>query len=505
MKFRDYQKKAVQSVYASARSGSKQSVICSPVGSGKSVIMAELCRVARRPIVISPSLPLLDQLVSNLGVWLNEPIEVEQGDNRASSVMWFRSRVRVTSRASMLSRNRYAGRAYDGTSLVIVDECHVGITPRMEAMLRYYEQMGAHIVGLSATPYRGKGKPLPYWDRPCFSYSLLEAINDGWLVRPRAFLSEMKAVDLSLIDEVAHEWDKKQLAAVLTAEHAVQEIASLVLQTFNRMPSAVYCHCVLQAKLVAEVLTRYGHKVSVVWGSQQKFDREANMEAFRSGESKIICNVGVLAYGWDHPQLRNIYNAAPTQSLSRYEQRIGRGTRTMPGDVDADMTKEERLASIAAGEKPEFFIYDLTDTSRATQLVNALDVLDAKTPENEERRERFMKAAESGVDVIEESKNQDAIDEQQRLLAAAELKKQRSRLIVGMTFDHESRDLFSAPTEKKERGWRMLWGPYKGQTLRSMPTSYLQYVERVTKKESPFKKAVRGELSDRTKKIRPQD
>lgn len=500
--FRPYQREGCDAVIGEARLGRKNAVLCSPVGSGKSVMMAELCRVARRPVVISPSLPLLFQLHGNLQRWLDEKVDVEQGQNRAEFYAGLRKRIIVASRDSMLSRSRFKGKAFDGTSLVIVDECHIGVTPRLVEMLRHFEEQGAFVVGLSATPYRAKGKPLPYWNRPCFSYSLLSAIEDGWLVRPKVHLSQVNSVDLTMVDIVAHEWDKRQLAAVLSAEKAVQEIASLVLQTFNQQSSAVYCHCVSQAKLVAEVISRYGHKVSIVYSKQLLAERQANMEAFRTGESKIIVNVGVLAYGWDHPELRNIYNAAPTQSLSRYEQRIGRGTRTLPGVLQSGMSHEERLAAIAGSAKPHFTIYDITDSSRSIRLVNALDILDAKSTEDRERRLRMMKKMEDGVDVLEEKPEQDAIDEAKRLLELQELKAKRQKLVVGMTWDHESVDPFGgeAPA-KKERGARMLWGKYRGQLIRNLPTDYLQYVyQSERKKDGWLAKSVASEIDKRLRR-----
>jgi superfamily II DNA or RNA helicase len=222
------------------------------------------------------------------------------------------------------------------------------------------------------------------------------------------------------------------------------------------------------------------------------------MDAFTSGEAKIICNVGVLAYGWDFPELRNIYNAAPTQSIAKYEQRIGRGTRAIGGTIRNDMTQEERLAAIAASAKPDFNIYDITDSSRAIQLVNALDVLDAASREDRERRLRMMAKMEEGSDVIAEAADQDRIDEEKRLLAAQELKEKRQRLVVGMTFGHEDRDPFEKPLEsRKQRGWRMLWGPYKGELIRDLPTGYLKAVHGKQKKDSPLVRAIGTEIQNR--------
>lgn len=490
IQLRDYQESAVRKVCSSAKAGDRRIVVCQPVGSGKTEVMAELCRRAKYPLVIAPLIDLMKQARDRLELRLDERCDIEQGGMRAD----LRRRVIVGSRDSLLSNDRYKGNAYDRVSLVLVDECHVGITPRLEAMLKRFED-GATVVGFSATPYKGKGKALRYWPRPQVVYSLWDGIGDGYLVSPKCFLSQSTSLDMSLIDEVCGEWDKTQLAAVLTAEHFVQEVSSLVLKTYKKEPSVVYACNVRQAQLLAEVFGRYGTGVSIVHSKQNIVERKKNMDAFLAGETRIIINVGILGYGWDHPELRNIYMAAPTRSLSRYEQRLGRGTRALPGVLVPGMTREERLAAIASSGKPHFNIYDITDSSRSHQLLNALDVLDHKSRACAKRRERIgLSLSMDGTDAVEAIKQADEFDLAEMEAKAAELKEKRRKLLVGVNFSHDTRDLFSEPEVKKGKGWRMLYGKYKGQRLDSLPESYLKWVHESTKKESPFKRAVQMEL-----------
>lgn len=497
---RDYQQSAVRSVCLAAKRGERRIVVCQPVGSGKTEVMAELCRIARYPLGVVPLVDLMWQFSDRMELRLGERCGIEQGGNYAECIEGLRSRVIVGSRDSLLSNDRYKARAYEKVTLVLVDECHVGMTPRMEEMLRWYEDRGATIVGFSATPYKGKGKALRYWPRPQVVYSLMEGINDGYLVGPTCFLSESKAFDLTMVDEVSGEWNKSQLAAVLTAEHFAQEVTSLVLGTYRQMPSVVYASNVRQAKLLVEVFDRYGAKVSLVYGTQNPVERKANMDAFMQGDSKIIVNVGILGYGWDHPQLMNIYMAAPTKSLSRYEQRLGRGTRCLPGVVTPGMTRDERLQAIRESAKPTFNLYDITDSSRSHQLLSALDVLDAKSRKAAARREMMRsQLSMEGTDATAAIREADAFEMAELEAKAAEMMEKRKRLVVGVTFDHTTRDLFSEPEGPKRRGWRMMYGKYKGQQLDSIPESYLSWVMQSTKKESPFKQAVRRELGRRHK------
>lgn len=498
---RDYQQSSVGSVCSAAKRGERRVVVCQPVGSGKTEVMAELCRIARYPLVVVPLVDLMRQARDRIELRLGERCDIEQGGSYAESIMGLRQRVIVGSRDSLLSSGRYKATAYERVSLVLVDECHVGMTPRMEEMLRWFENRGATIVGFSATPYKGKGKALRYWPRPQVVYSLMQGIEDGYLVGPKCFLSESKSFDLTMVDEEAGEWDKTKLAAVLTAEHFAQEVTSLVLSTYKQQPSVVYACNRRQANLFMEVFDRYGAPASMVHCKQNPLERKANMDAFTSGESKIIVNVGILGYGWDYPELRNVYMAAPTRSLSRYEQRLGRGTRVLPGVIHPEMSREERLAAIAASDKPHFNIYDITDSSRSHQLLNALQVLDAKSRKKATRRERMSSMLSmEGTNAVEAIKEADAVDFAELEAQAQELIEKRKRLVVGVTFDHSTRDLFSEPEGPKRRGWRMMYGKYKGQPLDGIPESYLSWVLDCQKKETPFKSAVRTELNRRKEK-----
>lgn len=498
---RDYQKAAVAAVCKAAKQGRRKIVVCQPVGSGKTEVIAELCRIARYPLDIIPLVDLMRQHRDRLELRLGERCDIEQGGNYAESVEGLRRRVIVASRDSLLSSGRFKAKAYERVSLVLVDECHVGMTPRMEEMLRWFEDRGATIVGFSATPYKGKGKALRYWPRPEVVYSLLDGINDGYLVGPECFLSEAKSFDLTLVDEEAGEWNKQQLAAVLTAEHFAQEVTSLVLSTYRNEPSVVYACNRRQAELFRDVFDRYGARVSLVHCRQDEVERKANMDAFKAGDTKIILNVGILGYGWDFPALRNIYMAAPTRSLSRYEQRLGRGTRPLPGVIHPEMTRDERLAAIAASDKPHFRIFDITDSSRSHQLLNALQVLDAKSRKQAKRRERIASLLSmEGTDAVDAIRQADALELAELELKAQEIIEKRKRLVVGVTFDHDTRDLFSEPEGKKKRGWRMMYGKYKGVTLDSIPEGYLSWVLESQKKDTPFKYAVRKELNRRKEK-----
>jgi DNA repair protein RadD len=62
-------------------------------------------------------------------------------------------------------------------------------------------------------------------------------------------------------------------------------------------------------------------------GNTSREDRETIFTCFWSGETRIVCNVGVLTTGVDL-DVRCIIDAKPTQSRILFVQTIGRGLRT---------------------------------------------------------------------------------------------------------------------------------------------------------------------------------
>lgn len=499
---RPYQQAGICSGIAAAKRGRHRNVICIPTGGGKSAMIAEMARLSQgRVLVIVPSLPLLSQMHRSLENMLEERVDLEQGLFRANALPFYRSRVVLASRDSLLSNDRFKGDAFAGVTCVIVDECHVGITPRMAGMFVHFEEHGAFLFGFSATPYRGKGKALSYWDRPCHVYSLRDAVDDAWLVRPTVHLHEVKSLDFSFVDHVGDDWDETALSAVMNVEGLCQEVASLILQTYQHDPSVVYCRDVKQAKMLVEILERYGASPTLVYGSQDAEEREANMTAFVSGQSKILVNVAVLSYGWDFPALRRVYFASPQRSLSRYEQRVGRAMRTLTGTLEPGMDLAERRAAIASSAKPVSHIHDITDSSRSIQILNAFDVLDAITRSSKKRRASAMQAAEQGADLIATSEQLTAEEQIARLEQEEALREKRRRLLVGATIESSDRNPFDDPEKarKSKRGWRMLWGPHRGQLIRDLPADYLSHVSRKAKRMTPLITAIRQELQNRDK------
>jgi DNA repair protein RadD len=72
----------------------------------------------------------------------------------------------------------------------------------------------------------------------------------------------------------------------------------------------------------------------VVYGEQDKREREQTIERFKRGELRVLFNVRVLSTGFDYTGIDCIVLGISTASIALYYQIIGRGTRIDPEKVD---------------------------------------------------------------------------------------------------------------------------------------------------------------------------
>ena len=173
-------------------------------------------------------------------------------------------------------------------------------------------------------------------------------------------------------------------------------------------------------------------------------------------------------------------NAKPPKSKARYLQCLGRGTRALPGVLANGMTVAERGAAIAASGKPDWFMHDITSTVNFHSPITAIDILLQGSKEIIQKVKEKQEDKETTPEELDEALAE-AIKEQEALekLSREDEKRRRQGLVVGVTFDSQSRDLFATPDAKspKVRCYRFLYGRYKGMPLTSteVPESYISW------------------------------
>jgi ERCC4-related helicase len=79
---------------------------------------------------------------------------------------------------------------------------------------------------------------------------------------------------------------------------------------------------------------RLGRPGSPIAAALPQEHRRGILDRLRTGQTRVVVNVGVLSEGWDEPSLECIVIATSTRSQVKYAQIAGRGLRPYPGKTD---------------------------------------------------------------------------------------------------------------------------------------------------------------------------
>ena len=141
----------------------------------------------------------------------------------------------------------------------------------------------------------------------------------------------------------------------------------------------------------------------------------------------------------------------------------------MTGVLTNDMTLEQRRAAIAGSAKAFGRYFDLTHSTSGIKLCTPIDVFDNASREDEDRRNQMVAAASGeDVDVLE------IIEETSEEIRKKEIKEEeRQKAMLGVSFRTSDGDVFTE-TQESRRGWRMYWGPFRGQLMRKVPSGVLR-------------------------------
>jgi superfamily II DNA or RNA helicase len=246
------------------------------------------------------------------------------------------------------------------------------------------------------------------------------------------------------------------MEALKRAEMICHRIAEPTIREAQGRQAIVFCASVPQAERMAEVLRRHpGVTAREVIGSTDDEERSEIVSDFKAGRIQFLCLCQIGTEGFDAPGVELVVMARPTKSQALYKQMLGRGTRPLPGLVDAYDTAEERRAAIANSRKPHMTVLDFVGVSGRHKLVSTLDVLAGDMPE-ELRKEIAYEMAVSGetADAVAkgwEKKRKRDEDEQRRREEAEQRRREagereqqrRAQLKAAVEYKAEIVDPFS--------------------------------------------------------------
>jgi superfamily II DNA or RNA helicase len=271
--------------------------------------------------------------------------------------------------------------------LAIIDEGHHGTAKSWRAFRDYFRMNeNCKVLYLTATPKRGDGVALSkVCDSVAYSYSLLDAIEDGWLVPVRSQVVTVTDLNFAGIETVQGDFNRAQLEREMTQKVGhLHAIAVPTIEQAGDEQGIVYCAGLQHAQALADVMNTYKPGCAIhLNGKTEIEERRKWVGRFLDGYVQFLCVYGLFLEGFNAPKASHIIMARPTKNPSLYEQMLGRGTRTYPGTLDGleDVTPEERRAHIAVSPKPHMTVLDFAGNSGKHTICRATDLLGGKYSE----------------------------------------------------------------------------------------------------------------------------
>ncbi|MDO6488583.1 DEAD/DEAH box helicase [Colwellia sp. 6_MG-2023] len=390
---RDYQQEAVSKVLKHFKKTNESAVIVLPTGSGKSLVIAELARLAKRKILV---LTHVKELVEQNHQKF-ESYGVTAGIYSAG--LKLKETQHQVTFASIQSAARNLDDFNTPYSLIIIDECHRvnlastdltgehSVDPskgllidKSQSLLKdkaknapsdeskesagklgnsnQYQQIidklmqvnpELKLLGLTATPYRlgmgwiykkhYRGFVRTQEKRP-FEHCIYELplhylIKKNYLTKPNLVDATIEHYDFSsLRANASGDYSPTDINHLLNKNPRVtQSIIEQVIELGEkRQGIMIFAATVEHAKEVYSYLP--ATLSALITGATDNAERDALIKAFKRKDIKYLVNVSVLTTGFDAPHVDMIAILRPTQSVSLYQQIIGRGLRLSENKKD---------------------------------------------------------------------------------------------------------------------------------------------------------------------------
>ncbi|MDW5377122.1 DEAD/DEAH box helicase [Halomonas sp. HP20-15] len=351
---RPYQGQAVARVVEHFRASDEPAVVVLPTGSGKSLVIAELARLARgRVLVLAHVRELVEQNHAKYQAYGLEADIFSAGLGRKQAT---RQVVFGSVQSVVRNLDAFAGAdetADTGFTLLVIDECH-RVSPADDASYRKVidrlrrANPRLKVLGLTATPYRlgqgfiyhrhhhgmVRGEADCFFQDCVFEQPLRLMVKQGYLAPPTRVDASVERYDFSrLMPSSRGVYAEDDLNRVVRGHRATPVIVGEIIErAVERRGVMIFAATVAHAEEILGYLP--ADQAALITGATGSRERQRLIDDFKAQRLKYLVNVAVLTTGFDAPHVDLIAILRPTESVGLYQQIVGRGLRLAPGKQD---------------------------------------------------------------------------------------------------------------------------------------------------------------------------
>jgi len=380
-----------------------------PGGVGKTTVFAFLASYmwrehGIRTLVLENRDRLTEQTADRIRKETGLDVDVEKADQYASPY----TPIVVGCVQSLSKVNRLTSFSDSHFVLVVVDECHLCLSPSWLRIIHYFHYGAAslrdgwakpndgtykplaNIIGFTASPDLGSRKNLGdlfQGPKPCINYSFLDAIEEGWLVGIKEINVPVE-IDTRRF-RVKHsvegdEFNSTDQASAFTPE-VIEKLAKQIVLYGSDKKGICFMPSVDIARQMAATLTTMG--ITAIFVSGECIDKNEKTDVFaKSGNGTWLINCTIYTYGVDFPDVSAIAPFGAIISKAKYVQIVYRGTRVLDGTVNDSMTAEQRVAAIAASAKKELTLISPFYISERIHICEIYDMFGGIPPGSRGKR-----------------------------------------------------------------------------------------------------------------------
>jgi DNA repair protein RadD len=335
LELRDYQKDAINAFWDYVAKGGRSGIICAPTGSGKSLLVADICKTMIEAwkhthiVIVTHRAEIIEQ----------NKAEFESYYPEAKSAIYSAS----LNKKETDERVIFAGiqSIYKNVDklpkidLVIIDESHLVSQNEDSMYFRFISEIkhinkNVVILGLSATPYR---------------------LDSGILYEG----------ENRLFESLAGEFNKKDLELAADKDDLIKSAVDEIIEYgTDRKSWLVFAAGKDHAVHVCNEIKSRGITCAVVTDDTNIDERKRIIDDHKKQKIRALINVEIFTVGFNNPSVDLLVLMFATKSAAKFVQVCGRGTRTYPG-------KENCLILDYGQNFNRFGVLDEVNPSRGTK------------------------------------------------------------------------------------------------------------------------------------------
>ena len=329
IELRPYQEKLIADIRQSIANGHKRILVQAHVGAGKTIIAAEISRLAKekhkRSLFIAPRRQLVYQAADKFG-----KLGLSTGIIMAGEIGFNQPLSQVGSIDTLTARINRGAMLHPDAALVMADEAHAVYSASRLKFLDNYPL----VLGITATPALANGKGMGgFYTDIVQGPTMSEMVENGYLVPMRYFIGE--APDLANVKlDADGDFQEKSLAEASDKPELIGGIYENYKRIAGDRTTLIFSVNRKHGIHIYNEFKRHGESVEYIDANTPTEEREEMALRVERGETKVVVNISVLAFGTDWPRISCVIIARVTRNIASWIQMVGRGSRLHPTKSD---------------------------------------------------------------------------------------------------------------------------------------------------------------------------